>query len=213
MESGKLKQRLVGVAVLVSIAVIFLPLVLQSPDEINPGFENEVIPPKSSGLSVKVLPLNIPERVEPIKPDLAPAAAAETAASDAVPVPPVADVVAAEPDVVAHTAPKPPVAQAESVPKTSGPPPAAKPVGGAPSAWVVQLGSFSSRDNAFALRDKLRKRRYAAFVDDVAGGPGNKRIYRVRVGPELLRSRADTLRIQLEKEFRLKGMVVTHEVS
>jgi DedD protein len=97
-------------------------------------------------------------------------------------------------------------------PVAPAPPPAAKPVAGAPTAWVVQLGSFSNRENAFALRDKLRKRRYTAFVDDVAGA-GNKPIYRVRVGPELLRSRADTLRDQLEKEFRLKGIVVTHEVS
>lgn len=221
MESGKLKQRLVGVAVLVSVAVIVLPLVLQSPDDINLGFDNEVIPPKSAGLSVKVLPLNVPERVapEPIPEPVAEPAAAPAPAEVATAAPQAATVAPAlaQPEIVPVPAAvekpvPPPAAPARSAPEKPASPAAAKAVAGAPTAWVVQLGSFSSRENAFALRDKLRKHNYTAFVDDVAA-PGNKRVYRVRVGPELLRSRADTLRSQLEKEFRLKGIVVTHEVG
>ena len=67
MENIKIKQRLVGAAVLISIGVIFLPLFFQSADEFGPGLDDDVIPPKPPGLSVKVLPLNVPERVEPKK--------------------------------------------------------------------------------------------------------------------------------------------------
>ena len=83
---------------------------------------------------------------------------------------------------------------------------------GTPVAWVVQVGSFSDSDNALVLRDKLLKQKYAAFVDEVKG-PGGEKIFRVRIGPELLRSRADMIRDELEKRSRLKGIVVRHNVD
>ena len=79
-------------------------------------------------------------------------------------------------------------------------------------AWVVQVGSFSDSDNALALRNKLLKQKYAAFVDEVKG-PGGEKIFRVRIGPELLRSRADVIRDDLEKHSRLRGIVVRHDVD
>lgn len=225
MEAGKLKQRLVGAAVLVSVVVIVLSLTLQMPEESASGFEDDVIPPKAAGLSVKVLPLDIPQRVEPsmTAPESEPEPVSAAADSVTTTAPPsageTAGPVAPEASAAGPTSPAVVDAPANEVPAaTKAPvpeppaPSAAKPAAGAPAAWVVQLGSFSSQENAFALRDKLRKRRYTAFVDDVPG-PGKKRVYRVRVGPELLRSRADTLRVQLEKEFKLKGIVVAHEVN
>lgn len=218
MESGKLKQRIVGAAVLVSLAVIVLSLTFPSRDHVGAGFDDDVIPPKSAGLSVKVLPLNVPQRDEPpaapamaapeatVVAPPADASMATPAPPEPTPVPPPA-VVPPQSEVLGASPAQPASKPAEQHAKTAAP----KPAAGA-SAWVVQLGSFSTQENAFALRDKLRKRHYSAFVDDIPAA-GKKRTYRVRVGPELLKSRADTLRDKLEKEFRLKGIVVAHEVN
>ncbi|MEE9319358.1 MAG: SPOR domain-containing protein [Granulosicoccus sp.] len=59
------------------------------------------------------------------------------------------------------------------------------------TAWVVQAGSFSERDNAYAVRDKLRRQGYPTFVSEV---DANNALYRVRVGPMIDRARANSIR-------------------
>ena len=71
----------------------------------------------------------------------------------------------------------------------------------------MQLGSVSKSSNALALRDKVRKKGYAAFVEQQKGTSGTN--YRVRVGPEIERSEADALKLKLEKAG-LKGVVMPH---
>lgn len=73
------------------------------------------------------------------------------------------------------------------------------------TAWIIQLGSFSSEQNALALRDQLRAKGYTAFVEKIKSG--GSQLFRVRVGPELERARADALRDKLEKETKQKGIV------
>jgi cell division septation protein DedD len=78
-------------------------------------------------------------------------------------------------------------------------------------AWVVQVGSFSSVDNARKLRDKLRKQGYTAFVD--TGSTGKKTLYRVRVGPEVKRQAAEKTRDRLNKRLQIQGVIRPHELS
>jgi DedD protein len=52
------------------------------------------------------------------------------------------------------------------------------------TAWVVQLGSFSSQENASGLVKQLQKEGYPAFLEQLDSGNGV--VYRVRVGPEVL---------------------------
>lgn len=85
-------------------------------------------------------------------------------------------------------------------------PPRPKPSGGT-SGWVVQLGSFASRPNAEKLAGELRGRGYAAFVSEFRGS--GRVLYRVRVGPEQDRGRADALAARLAREGR-KGTVAPH---
>ena len=73
-------------------------------------------------------------------------------------------------------------------------------------AWLLQVGSFSQRKNAEALRDKLTRSGYRAFVTQ--GKSGGKTISRVRIGPELLRPNADKLRKKLEGELNMQVVVV-----
>jgi len=76
------------------------------------------------------------------------------------------------------------------------------------TAWAVQLGSFSNSANAVALRDSLRSKGYAAFLESVRVKKG--RVTRLYVGPELLRAKATASRKRLEKEVNLKGIVVRY---
>ena len=76
------------------------------------------------------------------------------------------------------------------------------------TAWVIQLCTFSSEHNALALRDQLRAKSYTAFVEKIKSG--DSQLFRVRVGPELERARADALRDKLEKETNQKGIVARY---
>ncbi len=74
---------------------------------------------------------------------------------------------------------------------------------------MVQVGSFRSRDNAIALRDRLRAQGYKTFTEQA--GSASRRIYRVKVGPVPKRARAEALRDRLAAKERLKGLVMSYE--
>ncbi|HFC54342.1 MAG TPA: sporulation protein [Gammaproteobacteria bacterium] len=206
---NRLKQRLVGASVLVALAVIFIPMMLGGKGSQEKLIGAGNIPPlPDDGRRTVEIPLqeppprparkpvttvvvdeytgDLPDNFVPAAPDPAPQPAAGT-----------------PPAVSPAPKPVPPVAEGK---ETGG-----KPQGVADDieAWVVQLGSFSERANAMALRDRVRSRKYAAFVEAVATSQGT--IYRVRVGPERTRARAEALQERLRKAFNLNGMVFPHK--
>lgn len=67
-----------------------------------------------------------------------------------------------------------------------------------PGAWVVQVGSFTRETNALVLRDQLREAGYEAFVEEGEGD--GETWWRVRVGPVPEREQAEELRVALEQE-------------
>jgi DedD protein len=75
-------------------------------------------------------------------------------------------------------------------------------------AWALQVGSFSEDRNARVLRDRLRANGYAAYIDEQKSADRVR--YRVRIGPELDRSRIDRLKDDVLKKEKIKGMVVSH---
>ncbi len=58
------------------------------------------------------------------------------------------------------------------------------------------------------LRDQLRDKGYAAFVEPFYGEQG--KAFRVRVGPELDKEGADELSAKLHQVVELKGIVVRY---
>ncbi len=77
-----------------------------------------------------------------------------------------------------------------------------------PSAWAIQVGSFSSPENAKALVVKLKAKGFAAFI--VPPAAADKPLYRVRVGPVLEKERAASMSELIQKQMGLKGFVVPH---
>ena len=191
MEPG-LKQRLVGAAVLVILAVIFIPMLLDTSVEEKQVVGGTNIPPQPADMPApptedfnsRIVPLEQPPDQE----------AATVPAETQEPAP----VVEGTPPSESSTdAPGPREPVAENKDQAGG-------VG--VTAWVVQLGSFSSAENAEALNQKLRKAGFKAFVEPLK--QNNGAIYRVRIGPELKRSDADVINDRLKQDLQLEGIVV-----
>jgi DedD protein len=85
-------------------------------------------------------------------------------------------------------------------------PASALPAGRA-GGWAVQIGAYSHKADATALRDKLRKAGFDGFVDDVRSG--GRTLWRVRVGPQTQRADAEKVRRDLQSKLKLGGVVVT----
>lgn len=197
-----LKQRLIGAIVLVSLAVIFIPIILEGPDD--------EWTPRSHSLPDKPQ-LDYRADVELVLPPPTPVTdqqiPEEIAVKDAVTVTaqPVADPgksveVPAPPPEPVKVEPKPKPSVKPSVPAV----PEAKTLKG----WFVQVGSFGQEMNARGLQDRLAASGFKAQLQKVE--IGNKHAYRVLVGPSVSRSEAEKLAASLKSGQQLKGMVVEY---
>lgn len=75
--------------------------------------------------------------------------------------------------------------------------------------WVVQVGSFNSKQRAMQLVNQLRSHRYSAFLQQIRTANGMSHL--VFVGPELANQSARELADDIEKEHHLRGMVVSYK--
>jgi len=76
--------------------------------------------------------------------------------------------------------------------------------------WAVQIGSFSKRENAELLVNKLQDSGFAAYTNQ---RPNENEITSVLVGPETQKAKATLLAQQLEKDMKLKGIVIQYQIS
>jgi DedD protein len=200
------KERLIGASVLIMIAVIFIPMVLD--DSVPTSTEITVtnIPPRPPAeFSSRIRPLSPPASA-PAVASAEPASTQTTAA--ATDLPPAA---AAGTGPSAGQEPGPvapgPAGRADSKPSAPKPEPDPSVVGLA--AWVVQLGTFADKENAEGLNRKLRAAGYASFVEPLM--KGTETAFRVRVGPELRKTDAERTLAQLKSAMGVKeGMVVRY---
>jgi DedD protein len=192
----KSKERLVGAAVLVGLAVIFVPVLFdETPVPVTTITATNIPPKPTDAFSSRIVPIGEPTHHEPREQSVVRPMPSESVTETEGGAPPV---VAAIKDVPEAKLPKPKEPRdGQLVSERVG-----------LMAWVVQLGSFSREANAQALNEKLRKKGYESFVDPVYSG--GKKVFRVRVGPELVRSDADALREQLQKTVKLEGIVVRY---
>ena len=195
-----MKQRLIGAIVLVSLAVIFIPIILEGPDDewtprshsipeqpqmdYRADMELE-LPPETPAADTTLVEEVISEkRVEPV-PATAVVATAEVPVKISEPV-------------KTTQKPTPPVKQA--VPAA----PEKQPLQG----WFVQVGSFGQEMNASGLRDRLAAADFQVQLQTVE--IGKKHAYRVLVGPSTTRAEAEKLAAKLKSGQQLKGMVIEY---
>lgn len=207
---------MVGAAVVVALAVIFVPMLFEDeprdsapsdqlaiPEEpsFEPDLKSEVfLGPQDSGIGGLDAEGERESRPLALPPpgDLDPAAA-------------VADIPAEttggrEPD--ADGEPTYPVVEEQLPPPVDAqviePPPARSARDGMPS-WVVQVASLRTPEAAGELEAKLRKAGFSAFVEqaEVRG----KQYYRVRVGPEVDRANAERVAARLREQQKLDTLI------
>ncbi len=179
----QLKKRLVGASVLAALAVIFVPMLVDD------------------DRATLVAPVKLPP-APPLAKRTEQAIAADVIQAPVPPQPPPAP---RAPD------PEPPApAQAPSPPPAAQAPPSPSVSTRAPlSAWVIQVGSFREPARADALVARLRE----AGIDTLA--PAKVDIqgetwFRVRVGPEVDRQRAEALLPRVNRIAGLKGRVIRY---
>ncbi len=202
------KQRMVGALVLIAVAVIFLPMLFTRQDETRQvQVDAPAAPQAPVAPQVKVEPVPVPEPQmlpeEPIVEEQAAPATGQPSMpiAPAPPVPSAPATPASKP--AAKPAPAPATAAAPAAATTARPAaPAGVDANGLSVSWSVQLASMSNRANADNLQKTLRAQGYNAYIR-TAGG-----VNRVFVGPLIERAEADRLRDQLDKQQKLKGIVV-----
>lgn len=85
--------------------------------------------------------------------------------------------------------------------------PGIAPLTASTAVWAVQVASFSNRDNAVALRGKLRDQGFEAFLSEVK--VQSKTLTRVAVGPYLSEADAHRAERSISDRFRLKARIVS----
>ena len=165
----KLKQRLIGGAVLIALAVIFLPMLVHGPaPDSGVGDVSTRVPDAPAG------------KFETRELQLGPAAG-----QTALPAPAASAVTPAEPSAAADEAAADAPARAAAVP--ADPDVAA-------GQWAVSFGAYASTRDADAVLSRLRQAGLEGFKEEAQ--LNGRQAWRVRVGPYLDRALAEAGRLQ-----------------
>jgi len=196
MMERALKERIIGAVVLVIFVVLVVPVFLDGPPADGEVVTERVLLPGQDDQKTQTVVLER-DRTLPV-----PAAnAAQNGDEEAQPESPAQ----AEPEVIQSPEPS------RLPPKPAEEPPQeqvqAKPAASSTGMWAVQLGSFSSKENAERLAADLRKQGYAAFLSQLDTASGT--LHRVRIGPLKDRASAEQMAARLQKAGHT-GQVVPH---
>ncbi|WP_286219804.1 SPOR domain-containing protein [Marinobacter apostichopi] len=227
-----LKQRIIGALVLVSLAVIFVPMLFDEPHSERtsttikipeePPFP-EVTAPESDREEPPAYSEPRPDNAEQpsvVSDDSGEAPDYRLVEEEAEPFSGAPESeVAQESEAAMSNAPAPRDEPAEQV--ATEPEPAAEHSTGSQSkesesaeftrsldgAYVVQLGSFGNADNARRLRDQVRDKGYGSHLQKVERG--DTTLTRVFSGPFSSKSDAEAAKRDLDESFSLNSLVTT----
>jgi DedD protein len=186
-----LKERIIGAAVLVVFAILVVPVFLDGPNGDAEMITESVTLPGQNDQERKQQTIVLDrDRTEPV-----PAAA----------MPVTQETPAPEKEKPATKVQSEQAAPAKTPGKT--PDKAAVATESATGMWAVQLGSFSSQENAERLAADLRKQGYAAFLSQLQTDSGS--LHRVRIGPQKDRDSAASVATKLGTAGH-EGQVVPH---
>jgi DedD protein len=170
---SRLKERLIGAAVLVALGVWLIPWVLNGPAQ-TPEPESE---PETVALKLPTPQDSAPVRAQTIRLDQPRETVVEKPTNASVPA----------------AATRRPVEQPDPAPARAPAAPDPTPADAAPAsdAWLVQLGSFGDAANAERLASRVDAYGYDAQVSNFRAG--GRVMHRVRVGPHGTRGAAESV--------------------
>ena len=198
-----LKHRLIGAAVLAAVAVLLLPSFFKEKKEYEVSAKSQIpVPPNVVAEEFKA-----PQPVPNIEPAPAPESMfvpTESASDSDLPATTISPSASVSPtestkSVVEVTT----TAAAQAAPSVRAMPLNQK---GLPDAWVVQVGSFTTKEAAYKLRDDLQADGQKAYVRTIISG--NSAISRVYIGPKLDKNQALALKEQMDRRLKVKSMVM-----
>lgn len=210
------KHRIAGAIILVSLAVIFVPMLL---DESTEPAENQSLTriPERDAAETKVV-------VAPVTPLASesdatqaqiaarpePDAKIPSAGSDSAKTAPESQDAPAKSEPSTSETKMPAAATATVEKKTADTAKAAKSgdAGRIAKGWVVQVGTFANADNAGRLREKLQSQGYSVNSESITVR-GSKAV-RLRVGPYRDKVAAHKVQGQLQKELSIQGVVLAY---
>ena len=187
----RVKERLVGAAILVAIVVLVVPELLPGSPRRAAAVTGHDVPIAEPRDPMRTVTLDIAQNSA--GPALAPGR--ESAPQTATPASSAS--VASGPPPGARTAPH--VADAARALEKPRPPPIRVRTAAAQGhgTWAVQLGSFKDRANALKLARHWKSNGYPAYLSTVGGGA--RALHRVRIGPYRDRTAAARALAALEK--------------
>ena len=212
MMDERVKHRLTGVVVVISIAVIFLPAMIKKSNQrmgenidVSIQLPSKPLPPhvamvKESALfdTIKVAHVEIPVLVVPPR-------LSQVASSVPLEIKPTR-VKLNEQGLAKAVSPASGQVQAKTTLAVVLPANVTKAVALNEVAYVVQLASFSQQSNAALLVERLRGKGYKANYIKITGKQGN--IYKVLVGELNRRDDAQLLQKKLAGSLQLNGFIV-----
>lgn len=226
-----LKQRLVGALVILSLAVIFLPMIFDKPHHNEDRATVVPVPPKPEFKTFEI--------AKPVKPEykvleldgdsgkvreglqIVPAKPEESVVAKIVN----AEIVSAKEDVTSSEnsqsvtkesgdVSKPKVKTPENTNKVSKPVEvkrvASKPkVSHLPAfknVWMVQLGTFGNKTNAYRLRDQLRADGFDGHTKQVK--LNGKTAIRVFTGPFVKKREAEKIKKRVDQKYKVDSRLI-----
>jgi DedD protein len=212
----QLKRRLIGAIVLVSLAIIFLPMLLEhEPATVAPEpAPMKPIPQEPERNFDSSLLQDLPPAVAPVvsaapEPEKRTTAAPPSSSPPSQRPQPKKEAPSATLSrTTAEPAPKRATGKPDPAPARSQPKKSAAPAS-TPRGWVVQVASLTNRENAMKLVRKLRK----AGLDTMDPRPvwvKGKRFYRVQVGPEVAKKNAQRHQSLIKRIAGTSGRVMRY---
>jgi DedD protein len=178
-----LKQRLVGVVVITALAAIFVPMLFDNPVEDNSRMIRELTIPEMPSANFESSIKRLPSSTEQV-----------------IKLPP--------PEPMLIEPENQPIEKSIVVPeKKTKRSEGQKNNSDKMVRWVIQVGSFSQKANAVALKNTLRKQGFSTFVETFETEAGE--MFRLKVGPELDKKRAEAMQKKINEKNNLHSILVT----
>jgi DedD protein len=194
----QLKQRLIGAAVIIALIVIFVPMLLDQPVDSEQVKLDTRIPAKPKALQQEALPSQeiLPKPIPPepdnatselVQPSSVASQSLEMQQGDVEPA--AAEQVSTRPEPLRDDG-------YGDIQRSS------------PSAWLIQVASFTKPENAARLVQRLKQADMPAQLEEVT--IGGKRHYRVQMLPQLNRKDAEILINRIKQEFELEATLLRY---
>ena len=193
------KNRLVGIAVVSALAVIFLPMILDG-SGVQKNELEVIIPPQpkvESNPEFVFKQIDLQAKVDEI-PQLEPRLVDDKSGNNPKPKESTQPAATSETESAESAAPKQTQTEDTAPAKIGG------------DSFVLQVGSFQDRQKALVQRDKLRKSNIAAvFIEQF--NSGNKASYRVRLGPFANRDLTRVAQNKIKAKHDIDGIIMKYE--